>query len=92
MLSPDSVTVSAIISTYNNPGFLELCLLGFMRQSYKNFEIIIADDGSHTFSNEENMLEKSNPLSARIITQHEAVHFSGMHKHLASSSSPRFRG
>lgn len=39
--------VSIIISFYNNFKFLELVLAGFERQSYKNFEILIADDGSN---------------------------------------------
>jgi len=38
--------VSVIISFYNNISFLKLVLAGFERQSLKNFEIIIADDGS----------------------------------------------
>jgi len=37
---------SVIISFYNNIPFLELLLEGFKHQSFKNFEIIIADDGS----------------------------------------------
>ena len=37
---------SVIISFYKNLKFLELVLAGFERQSAKNFEIIIADDGS----------------------------------------------
>lgn len=39
--------VSIIISFYNNFKFLELVLAGFERQSFKNFEILIADDGSN---------------------------------------------
>lgn len=37
---------SVIITTYNNPAWLEKVLWGFEAQTYKNFEIIIADDGS----------------------------------------------
>lgn len=37
---------SVIISIYNNFKFLNLVLAGFERQINKNFEIIIADDGS----------------------------------------------
>ena len=43
MQNPD---VSLIISFYNNYSFLELVLAGLERQSMKNFETIIADDGS----------------------------------------------
>jgi glycosyltransferase involved in cell wall biosynthesis len=37
---------SIIISFYNNINFLKLVLAGFEIQTFKNFEIIIADDGS----------------------------------------------
>jgi glycosyltransferase involved in cell wall biosynthesis len=38
--------VSVIISTYNQPEWLRKVLWGFENQSYRNFEIILADDGS----------------------------------------------
>lgn len=38
--------VSVIFSTYNSPDWMEKVLWGFCYQTYKNFEIIIADDGS----------------------------------------------
>jgi glycosyltransferase involved in cell wall biosynthesis len=42
--SPFKATV--VIAFYNKVRFLELVLAGFARQSEKNFEVIIADDGS----------------------------------------------
>lgn len=39
--------VSVILSTYNQPSkVLKLVLLGYQRQSFKDFELVIADDGS----------------------------------------------
>ncbi len=38
--------VSIIISTYNNTGHLARALEGYLLQTYRNFEILIADDGS----------------------------------------------
>jgi glycosyltransferase involved in cell wall biosynthesis len=38
--------VSIILSTYNNPEWLEKVLWGIEMQSYKDFEVVIADDGS----------------------------------------------
>lgn len=38
--------ISVIITTYNQPAWLEKTLWGFELQSYKNFEVVIADDGS----------------------------------------------
>lgn len=39
-------TVGVVISTYNNPAWLEKVLWGYTFQTVKNVEIIIADDGS----------------------------------------------
>jgi glycosyltransferase involved in cell wall biosynthesis len=38
--------ISVIISTYNSPEWLTKVLYGYNTQSYRNFEVIIADDGS----------------------------------------------
>jgi glycosyltransferase involved in cell wall biosynthesis len=38
--------VSVIISTYNSPEWLEKVLWGYECQTYKDFEVVIADDGS----------------------------------------------
>lgn len=38
--------VSVITSTYNKAKYLELTLAGFLGQTYKNFEIVVVDDGS----------------------------------------------
>ena len=39
--------LSVIISTYNEPRLLDLCLESYKWQTIKDFEIIIADDGSN---------------------------------------------
>ncbi len=39
-------TIGVIISTYNNPEWLEKTLIGYMNQERRADEIIIADDGS----------------------------------------------
>ena len=38
--------VSVVISTYNSPEWLEKVLWGYECQAYRNFELVIADDGS----------------------------------------------
>ena len=38
--------VSVILSTYNQPRWLELVLYGYIYQTVKDFELIVADDGS----------------------------------------------
>ena len=44
--------MSVLISTYNNPRFLKICLESYRRQTYKDFEIIITDDGSDSRTGE----------------------------------------
>lgn len=39
--------VSVIISTYNNPAWLEKVIWGYERQTHRGFELVIADDGSN---------------------------------------------
>lgn len=43
-MTPQSISV--IISTYNNPEWLEKTLWGYENQNFKDFDIMIADDGS----------------------------------------------
>ncbi|MFZ9003233.1 MAG: glycosyltransferase, partial [Robiginitalea sp.] len=38
--------ISVIISTYNAEAWLEKVLWGFNWQTYRDFEVVIADDGS----------------------------------------------
>ena len=42
------MTISVIISTYNNPAWLQKVIWGYECQTYKDFELIIADDGVAT--------------------------------------------
>jgi glycosyltransferase involved in cell wall biosynthesis len=42
----EAFDISVIISTYNNPEWLEKVLWSYEFQSFKNFEVVIADDGS----------------------------------------------
>ena len=44
---PNNILVSVIISIYNRIDYLKLVLAGFENQSFTNFEIILADDGSN---------------------------------------------
>ena len=38
--------IGIVVSTYNNPTWLEKCFWGWLAQTYKNFTLLIADDGS----------------------------------------------
>ena len=48
--------ISIIRTTYNSETWLEKVLWGYTMQSYTNFELIIADDGSTTET--KNIIEK----------------------------------
>lgn len=41
-----AMTISIIITTYNSPDWLEKVLWGYQAQTTKDFEVVIADDGS----------------------------------------------
>ncbi len=43
--------VSVIIPTYNRKNLLKNCLISVLNQDYKNFEVIIVDDGSNDGTN-----------------------------------------
>ena len=38
--------VSVVVSTYNQPRALELVLWGYAAQTHRDFELVVADDGS----------------------------------------------
>ena len=38
--------ISVLVSTYNEPQWLEWVLLGYSRQTFTDFELIVVDDGS----------------------------------------------
>ncbi|MCB0382944.1 MAG: glycosyltransferase family 2 protein [Psychroserpens sp.] len=42
-----AIDISVIISTYNNPKWLQKVLWSFDVQTFKNFEVVVADDGSN---------------------------------------------
>lgn len=58
----EETTISLIISTYNWPEALELCLNSIFTQTIQPFEIIIADDGSRDDTRQliEKMRKKTN--------------------------------
>ena len=41
-----SVSISVVLSTYNAVAWLEKVLWGFNAQTFRNFELVVADDGS----------------------------------------------
>ena len=64
--------VSWLISTYNNESEIIRCLTSLLKQTYKNFEIIVVNDGST--DNTVNVLEEiyiKNKNFIRIINNKE---------------------
>lgn len=62
-----TLDTSVIISTYNNPKWLEKVLWSFDVQIFKNFEVVIADDGSNIETEE---LIKTMQLKVSFPIQH----------------------
>jgi glycosyltransferase involved in cell wall biosynthesis len=46
MIQKDSIDISVVVSVYNSPRSLAMCLSALAQQTFTNFEVIIADDGS----------------------------------------------
>jgi glycosyltransferase involved in cell wall biosynthesis len=64
--------VSVIISVYNKFNYLQLVLAGFERQSFKEFEIIIADDGSgNEFVDKLKAVSSKFPFHLKHISQED---------------------
>lgn len=59
--------ISVIISTYNKPEYLKLVVQSYREQSYGNFEIIVADDGS---SDETKEVIKSISKNCKLDIKH----------------------
>lgn len=64
--------VSVIISTYNQPDWLEKVVLGYASQTYRHFELLVADDGSgpETVARIEQLREKTG-LAIRHVWQED---------------------
>ena len=64
------VKVSIIAPVYNVEECIERCINSIINQTYKDFELLLIDDGSKDKSIDiaKNMLEKTN-INYRIITQ-----------------------
>lgn len=64
---------SVIVSTYQRPGHLERCLEGFRHQTTRDFEVVVADDGSGPETAElVAAAAKSYPVPLRHVWQEDA--------------------
>jgi glycosyltransferase involved in cell wall biosynthesis len=61
--------VSVIVPVYNVEDFLERCLESLIKQTYKNLEIIVVDDGATDSSGE--ICDKYTSIDERIIVVHK---------------------
>ncbi len=65
-------SISVIVSTYNQPEWLKKALWGFENQTEKDFEIVIADDGSTPDTLEMiNTFKKTSPLEISHVWQED---------------------
>ncbi|HEY3402520.1 MAG TPA: glycosyltransferase family 2 protein [Ohtaekwangia sp.] len=82
---------SVIIATYNNPAWLEKVLWGYEVQTYDNFEVLIADDGSGEDTLKVIERFKNNSHLRIIHVWHEDKGYRKcqiLNKAIAASSSP----
>ena len=57
--------ISIVLVTYNRSKFLELAIQDIMKQTFKNFELIICDDASP--DDTENICKKYCKIDDRVI-------------------------
>jgi glycosyltransferase involved in cell wall biosynthesis len=65
IIKAENPTVSILMPVYNAEAFLEESLLSIINQTYKNFELIIINDGSTDSSLK--ILEKYSVIDSRIV-------------------------
>lgn len=65
-----SVRVSVVVPLYNKSAWIERCLASIARQSYRDFEVIVVDDGSTDDS--PTKVEKRGDPNLRLIRQANA--------------------
>ena len=65
-------SISVLISAYNKPEFLVICLESFLRQNERDFEIIVTDDGSdETTAQLLDRIKKKSPIFIKHIWQED---------------------
>ena len=67
----EAIDISVIIPMYNSENYIEETLLSVINQSFRNFEMIVIDDGSKDTSGikAKRVLEEHRDIKSKIITQ-----------------------
>ena len=63
-------SISVVLSTYNAEAWLEKVLYGFQYQDFKDFELVIADDGSRKETKDHPREIAHNPKPAKVKQKH----------------------
>ncbi len=79
----DCPVVSIIIPLYNSQDDIVRCLESIFRQTYKNYQVIIVDDGS---------TDNSVPLVERFISEHSDMQIKLFHQQNSGPSKARNNG
>ncbi len=80
-MNKNKVKITVIIPIYNAEEYIAQCLESLMRQTYRDFELIIVNDGS---------TDKSAEICNRFAGQYENINV--MHKHNGGLISARISG
>jgi glycosyltransferase involved in cell wall biosynthesis len=63
---PDSLKVSVLVTTYNRPAGLDRVLKDISRQTFKEYEVIIVDDGSRDLDKNAEVVEKFKKIIKKL--------------------------
>ena len=66
----DNPAVSIIVPAYNVENYIERCLLSLIRQTFKNIEIIVIDDGSDDMTSD--IVNAFSSMDSRIKVIHQS--------------------
>ena len=69
----DEPLISVIVPVYNGENYIDDCIMSVLNQEYKNFELILVNDGSQDGSKEKlNIWEKKNE-KIKVIHQSNSL-------------------
>lgn len=69
MLSPSAISASIIVTSYNQSRTLRLLFASLDRQTFTDFEVVVADDGSSDDTHE--LCREKHPYPIKFVTQED---------------------
>ena len=85
-MSEQHPLVTVVIASYNHAPYIEACILSVLRQTYRNFELLVVDDGS-----KDNSVERIQRLQAEYAFDFQIQENQGL-THTLNAAIARAKG